>query len=237
MSKNGTFLSPNNLDSCLNQPVPDNVTRVPFPVQNGRAIFDLVNKTSGGVLDDSFFIDLYLPHLWYQYLPSTDYNTGVQNTYQKSQTMWRWNGWQNFVDGKKCYLPLNMTEMIVDKDNNALSASDLEGLHVTLTFQIMNGRNYRAFEQVDEVDFTITRTSEWDRTNHGQCAYVTLTNEDLHPPSNGDLCDTYKASPVDPAHPTPSKSGANHNCVSVELQVYAGFLLVLSIIWFFNDQC
>lgn len=88
MTKYGTLLSPNYLDSCLNQPVPNNVTRGRFPVQNGRTIFDLVNKTSGNPSGDSFSMDLYLAHLWYEYVTPTSYNTGVQNTYQKKYTMW-----------------------------------------------------------------------------------------------------------------------------------------------------
>jgi hypothetical protein len=151
MSMNGTFLSPNYLNSCLNQPVPSNVSRSLFPVQNGYAIFDLYNQ--GNIKsnpNNTFAIHLYLPHLWYQYLAPTDYNTGVQNTYKKAQTLWSWDGWQNFVQGKQCSIPINMTEMIVDKDGNRLKASDLVGLNVTLAIQIMDVRYYGVFEEVDE---------------------------------------------------------------------------------------
>ena len=133
MTKDGTFLSPNYLDSCLNQPVPNNVTRGQFPVQNGRAIFDLVNKTDGNPSGDAFAMDLYLAHLWYQYLNTTSYNTGVQSTYQKKYTMWRFGGWRNLANGKKCFIPLNMTDMIVDKNKKPLTASDLVGLNGPLT--------------------------------------------------------------------------------------------------------
>jgi hypothetical protein len=49
------------------------------------------------------------------------------------------------------YIPLNMTEMIMDKDKNALAGSDLVWSNVTLSMQIKNFRDHKVFEQVDEV--------------------------------------------------------------------------------------
>lgn len=160
MTRNGTPVDIGFLTSCLNQPVPPNVTRARFPVQNGRVVFNLVNKTDTNSGSGGFSIDFYMPHLWYKNLKPTHYNTGVQNTYKSRFNLQRWSGFKNFVNDKKCYIPLSMTDYIVDKDGKALSASDLVGLNVTLNFQIVDGRNYRAFEQVDEVCIVSTSCSE-----------------------------------------------------------------------------
>lgn len=66
---------------------------------------------------------------------------------------------QNFPTKGRCYLLLNMTEMVVDEKDKALRSEDLVGLNATLTFELMNGRQYRTFEQVDQVS---SYTSQWD---------------------------------------------------------------------------
>lgn len=99
MYKNGTFLSPNHLNSCLNEMVPTNVTRSKFHVSNGRVVFDLVNGTQGNAMNDHFGLDMYLPHLYYQYVDppnGTRYNVGAQGTYKMGRTMWRYKDWLVF---------------------------------------------------------------------------------------------------------------------------------------------
>ncbi|OAG11443.1 uncharacterized protein CC84DRAFT_1158985 [Paraphaeosphaeria sporulosa] len=176
MSRNGTFLSPGYLNSCLNERVPQNVTRSKFHVFNGRAIFDLVNATQGNPTNESFHLDVYLPHLYYKWVDGpggSEYNEGPKGKYKMGQTMWRYHYWQNFPKQGRCYLPLNMTEMVVDEDGKALRSEDLVGLNATLTFELCDARNYRTFEQVD------------------QCAYVTLTDEDVQPVEDIPHCDSY----------------------------------------------
>jgi hypothetical protein len=147
MTKNGTFLSPNYLDSCLNQPVPSNVSRQLFPAQNGYPIFDLVNQ------DNSVYnigVDMSVNHLWYEYGDLESYNTGVQSTYKSAFAQRSWAAQRKYVNGSKCYLPLDMTKWVVDKDGNSLTASDLVGLNVTIAVNIWVGRNYTTLDVVDE---------------------------------------------------------------------------------------
>lgn len=124
MSKNGTFLSPNYLNSCLNLPVPSNQTRTLFPIQRGRLQLDLVNRT-GGPPDETYAIDLYLAHI--------QDNLDDRKGYNKIRyTFTRWGPWQNFSTETNCSQPLNMTEMIQDENGNQLKEEDLAGLNVTL---------------------------------------------------------------------------------------------------------
>jgi hypothetical protein len=95
--KNGSnILSTNHLISCLNERVPSNASRSKFHVSDGRAIFDLVNGTGGNPTNESFHMDVYLPHLYYKYVDGwggKEYNGGVKGTYKSGQTMWRYHYW------------------------------------------------------------------------------------------------------------------------------------------------
>ncbi|KAF2445442.1 hypothetical protein P171DRAFT_472203 [Karstenula rhodostoma CBS 690.94] len=176
MRHNGTSVLHSLLNSCLNSRVPQNATRSTFHVSNGRAIFDLVNATLGNPTNESFHVDVYLPHLYYKYVDGpggSEYNEGVKGKYQMGRTMWRYHYWQSFPEKGRCYLPLNMTEMVVDENENILRSEDLVGLNATLMFQLKDLRHYSVFEQVD------------------QCAYVTLTDEDVQPAEDVVPCDGY----------------------------------------------
>ncbi|KAF2261223.1 hypothetical protein CC78DRAFT_361223 [Lojkania enalia] len=236
MTRNGTFLSPNYLDSCINRPVPQNITRSKFAVTNGRMIFSITNgsKTaiSGGgdrrsPWTETFRMDLGLVHLWHTYLGppgSPPYNTGVKGTYRHKQTMWRWSSWQNLPDSGKCYIPLNMTTMVVDKDRNALSASDLVGLNVTLGLAVMDTRNYGVFEEVH------------------QCSYVTLVDDAEGQDRQGDSiphCDSYNPkSPFAPcptcASNTASKSPSPTSSIAELKATILGWLAYCSILLLFT---
>jgi hypothetical protein len=97
MYKNGSnILSPSYLTSCLNYPVPGNASRSKFHVSDGRAIFDLVNGTDGNPTNESFHLNVYLPHLYYKYVDGpegTKYNLGVQGKYKSGRSMWRYFYW------------------------------------------------------------------------------------------------------------------------------------------------
>lgn len=96
MSRNGTFSSPGYPNSCLNVDVPEKVTRSKFHVSGGRAVLDLVNTTLGNPTNETFRLDLYLPHLWYRYVDGpngTRYNSGKQGIFKSTQNMWRCFSW------------------------------------------------------------------------------------------------------------------------------------------------
>lgn len=44
-----------------------------------------------------------------------------------------------------------MTDMVVDENDNAVTEQDMVGLHATLMFEVKSVRNYRYFEQIDQV--------------------------------------------------------------------------------------
>ena len=135
--QNGSFLSPSHLDSCLNKRVPSNVSRISFPIHGSRLQFDLVNGSSGPS-DESYNVDMYLPHL--------HLNSGERGTYKYRFT--RWSPFENSTAGFSCSQPLNMTHLIRDKNDGYLRDEDLAGLDVTIALLFQVIRNYRVFEKL-----------------------------------------------------------------------------------------
>jgi hypothetical protein len=143
-SKNGTFLFPNDHESCMNSPVPANATRTLFPIQGGRLQFDLVNRT-GGPINEYLDVIMYIAYLDYTfcYTPSCP-GCSCQDGYSRPPS------WTNFRTGTDCSLRLNITDNLRDGDGNTFGAT-LVGLNVTFVLMFKDIRDHGLFEEVDEV--------------------------------------------------------------------------------------
>lgn len=133
----------NSVGSCLNKEVPKNVTRSLFPITGGNLRFAFVNESRGdGSSDDTgkFRIDMYF--LAEPERTNPDFDDIVW--------MKRMEFWYGFTTGDECVVPMDMTTRLKDPGNQT-AVDSLEGLNVTLTWQIRNIRNYKVFEQVDQV--------------------------------------------------------------------------------------
>ncbi|KAK8045025.1 hypothetical protein PG993_005049 [Apiospora rasikravindrae] len=129
----------NSLGSCLNYPVPANITRIPFPVRGGRLQFDMVNST-GAFSDHYMSVFFYLGHLW------------ADGGFRKKHNFERFR-MQNFRTGPNCTEPIDMVERVMYEDErNVTSEAEIIGLNVTfaLLFEDITGR-YSEYERVDQL--------------------------------------------------------------------------------------
>lgn len=174
----------NALGSCLNKPVPTNVTRTPFPITDGSLRFAFVNRSRGGEDTGQFRIDMYFKQdPW-----------GLNKDFDTPAWMKRMQFWHDFSTGDTCTVPMDMRTRLKDPTNTTVIES-LDGLNVTFSLQVINYRSTRTypFEQVDQVCherrlpflFFVDLTCS-------QCAYVTLTLNDTDVPygtdSNPAMC-------------------------------------------------
>ncbi|KAK7943089.1 phosphatase activator protein [Apiospora aurea] len=129
----------NSLGSCLNYPVPSNITRIPFPVRGGRLQFDMVNST-GEFSDHYMSVFFYLGHLW------------ADGGFRKKHNFERFR-MQNFRTGPNCTEPIDMVERVMYEDErNVTSEAEILGLNVTfaLLFDDITGR-YSQYESVHQL--------------------------------------------------------------------------------------
>jgi len=96
---------------------------------------------SSGPSGKNYNVDMYLLHL--------HLNSGERGAYK--YRFIRWNPFENFATGLSCSQPLNMTHLIRDKNDGYLRDEGLAGLNVTIALLFQVIRNYRVFEEVDEV--------------------------------------------------------------------------------------
>lgn len=168
----------NALGSCLNKPVPTNVTRTPFSITDGSLRFAFVNRSRGGEDTGEFRIDMYFKQdPW-----------GLNKDFDSPVWMKRMQFWHGFSTGDACTVPMDLRTRLKDPNNTSVIES-LEGLNVTFGLQVINyrGESIHPFEQVDQVchprhlplhlfvDLTCS-----------QCAYVTLTLKDTDAPKGTD---------------------------------------------------
>jgi len=143
----------NHLGSCLNKPVPQNVTRTPFPISGGSFIFDFVNDTAASnpdPTDEKFMIDMYI---------SGDSSLYESDSFFRTGGLKRMQFWQGFKTGWKCEVGFDMTSRL-RQPGNETALQLMEGLNVTIAMLISVGRGpYRGdpkwagnvWEEVDQV--------------------------------------------------------------------------------------
>lgn len=154
----------NSLGSCLNKPIPPNVTWTPFPISSG------VNNSLPGDpwLGDAFRIDMYF----------TDNPRNSIGAFRPGglKRMLLWHG---FKTGMSCVVPMDMTTRL--REYNTTAVASLEGLEVRLAFVINMGRDKKGvFERVDQCAY-IRLTADADQegwakriSNEEMCGRVNL---------------------------------------------------------------
>ncbi|KAL2065723.1 hypothetical protein VTL71DRAFT_3393 [Oculimacula yallundae] len=154
----------NALTSCLNLPVPSNVTRTPFPINGGSIVFGFVNDTASpnpDPVDEKFWLDMYLSSDQLAHY-SSDYFFNFGN-------FKRMRYWQGFQTGWTCSVGIDVASRLKQPTNETALAL-LEGMNITVALLIHLGRGpYRG--DPNWGGYT------WDEVH--QCAYITLTSKPI----------------------------------------------------------
>jgi hypothetical protein len=143
----------NHLGSCLNKPVPSNVTRTFYPISGGSLVFGFLNDTAApnpDPTDEKFTIDMYISG------PPATYE---DDSFFRSGGLKRMRYWQGFQTGWKCEVPFDMTSRL-RQPGNQTALQLMEGMNVTIALLVSVGRGpYRGdpnwtgnvWEEVDQV--------------------------------------------------------------------------------------
>jgi hypothetical protein len=135
----------NDLGSCLNKPVPRNVSRTKFPLRGGAIKFAFVNNSQVDT-GDQFSVDMYFA--------DEPYN---KNPYFRAGGLKRMASWGDFATGMTCSVPVEIFTRLKDP-SNPTSLDSLDGYNVTFALLINVNRLGSHFERVDQVSFTLTVT-------------------------------------------------------------------------------
>lgn len=163
--KNGTIQPGygNHQGSCLNKPVPSNVTRTPFPISGGSLVFGFVNDTASATPDtpdEKFKIDMHFTD------DNADYSS--RSFFKWGNVIRRMQFWHGFETGWTCDVGLDMKSRLRQPEN-ATAVQLLEGMNLTIALLVRVGRGpFRGdrdwagnpWEEVDQVSFALT-ISPW----------------------------------------------------------------------------